>query len=446
MVRYNFGIVIPLLSLFSLFNSCATHTTHAKKPWTIIVFAAADNNLRDFAPRNQKQMSLIGSNQFVNMLMHMDVRFAGNKKMSRRFFIERNNPVQIDIVNEKTPMDSGDPETLISVCRWAITEYPAEHYMLVLWNHGTGIIDPYGRRHFDTNFLFHYNAATNSFELDRTIGFIDLIEALDDKGMCWDDSTGNYLTNQKMEHALNTVVTQYLHGNKFDIIAFDACLMSMLEVAEFTKRYATIQVSSQEVEPGPGWKYDEALSLFNSGAPDKRVLATHIVNAFAKAYRPFGSHPGFIDYTQSALDLSAIEAVEKNIDTLGTLLAQALESEKSLVYKNIIQTSRAKNNLTHFNEPTYVDLHHFYLNLLKNLRENFKNADQLSTHLARTLEAGVELIKKAVIHSVSGTNLPNARGISIFFPEKRIHPSYKKANFAKNNWITFLTKYVLNPA
>jgi hypothetical protein len=64
--------------------------------------------------------------------------------------------------------------------------------------------------------------------------------------------------------------------------------------------------------------------------------------------------------------------------------------------------------------------------------------------LLRCLETGLVLIKKAVIHSVSGSNLPHARGISIFFPEKRIHPSYKKANFAKNNWINFLSKYVLN--
>lgn len=290
-----------------------------KKPWTVLVFAAADNNLRDFAPRNQKQMSAVGSSDSVNMLMHMDIRFSGSKKTSRRYYIDKNNPIPVEIT-EKTPMDSGDPATLISACRWAIEEYPADHYMLVLWNHGTGIIDPYGRRQFDTGHMFHYNAQTNNFELDRTIGFIDLIEALDDRGICWDDSTGNYLTNQKLEHALNEVVSQLLNGKKLDIIAFDACLMSMLEVAEITKRYAFIQVSSQEVEPGPGWKYDEALSIFNAKNPDRKDVAINIVNAFAKAYKPNGTHPGFVDYTQSALDLTVIEELERNVNELAEVL------------------------------------------------------------------------------------------------------------------------------
>lgn len=432
-----------IVALLLLANFQYSQAKNAPKLWTVLVFAAADNNLKDFAPRNQKQMSVVGSNQTANILMHMDIRLTGSKKMSRRYYIEKNNPIQVEI-NEKTPMDSGDPATLISACKWAIEEYPAQHYMLVLWNHGTGIIDPYGRRHFDTNFMFNFNAEKNAFELDRTIGFIDLLESLDDKGCCWDDSTGNYLTNQKLEQALNEIVTNQLHGQKFDIIAFDMCLMSMLEVAEMIKRYADIQISSQEVEPGPGWKYDEAFSIFNTYNPSKKDIAINIVNAFAKAYKPSHGHPGFIDFTQSALDLSMVEELEKNVDQLAESLIKALDSDKGYIYKNIIAASRAKKNLTHFNEPTYVDLHHLYTNLLKNLRDTIKPLDHLGLQILRNLEIGLDLFKKVVIHSVSGSNLPLARGISIFFPEKRIHPSYKKCTFATNNWINFLAKYVLN--
>ncbi len=434
---------LTILSFFSIFFINIT-SCREKKPVTFIVFAAADNNLRDYSSRNIKQMSHFGSNKNVNIVVHLDIRLVGQKKITRRYYIEKNNPVQIEIVNEKTPMDSGDPQTLISACRWAIQEYPADRYILVLWNHGTGIIDPYGRRQFDTNMLYVYNPTTNNYELDRTIGFLDLMEVLNDRGICWDDSTGNYLTNQKLESALNEIVTHSLKGKKFDIIAFDACLMSMLEVAEITKRYAHIQISSQEVEPGPGWKYDEVLLPFNHDVPDSRTLATHIVDAFAKAYKPSGNHPGFIDFTQSALDLNLIQKLEDNVDAVATLLLQSLQTDKAEAFRNIFAQSRNKKNLTHFNEPTYVDLHHLYTNLLKNLRASPINYNPLSVEIQKTVQSGLALMEKVVIHSVSGSNLPLAKGISIFFPERKIHPSYKKTNFANNNWVKFLTAYLLN--
>jgi hypothetical protein len=316
--------------------------------------------------------------------------------------------------------------------------------MLVLWNHGTGIIDPYGKRNLDTNMMFIYNPATNNFELDRSIGYIDLIEALNDpKGICWDESTNDYLTNQKLEYALNEIVANQLGGKKLDIIAFDACLMSMIEIAEITKRYANIQISSQEVEPGPGWQYNEALLPFTVGSPDPTALARHIVNAFAKAYQPSGNHPGFIDFTQSALDLTKIENLEQNIHALGELLAAALQSDQKDIFKNVIAMSRSRKNLTHFNEPTYVDLYHLYSNLLQQIKSRSTLRSELANRLVQVLQEGQALMKKAIIHSVSGANLPHAKGISIFFPEKRIHPSYKKSNFAKNSWIKFLTAYLL---
>lgn len=415
-----------------------------KKDWTFIVYVAADNNLRDFAPRNIKQMGSIGSNKNINILVHIDIRLSGQKKMTRRYIVNKGDTIQVDIPNEKIPMDSGDPQSLISACRWAITEFPAEHYALIFWNHGTGIIDPYGKRSFNTNNLMVFNPNSGSFELDRSYSYIDLIEesATDPKGICWDDSTGNYLTNQKLEFALQEITTKYLGGAKFDIIGFDACLMAMLEVAEIIKRYADIMIASQEVEPGPGQRYDEALSLFHAGSPDPLTFARHWVNSFAKAYKVGGISMAFADYTQSAVDLNAIEPLEKNIDKLGQLFLKGL-TEDPQNYRNIILNSRSKRLCTHFNEPTYIDLHHFYQNILRHvIAGDIKGAT--AAEVRTTVEIGINLINKAVIHNASGPHLTGAKGISIYFPEKRIHPSYKKSNFAKNNWAKFMTSFLLS--
>lgn len=429
--------------LFLTFLIYLSAAAHEKKDWTFIVYIAADNNLRDFAPRNIKQMGHIGSNEHINILVHIDIRLHGQKKMTRRYIVTKGDTIHVDIPNENLPMDSGDPQSLISACKWAITEFPAEHYALIFWNHGTGIIDPYGKRSFNTNNLMILNPNTGLFELDRTYSYIDLIEesVSDPKGICWDDYTGNYLTNQKLEFALQEITTKYL-GKKFDIIGFDACLMAMLEVAEIIKRYANIMIASEEVEPGPGQRYDEALSLFRAGSPDPLTFARHWVNSFAKAYKVGGVSLAFADYTQSALDLNEIEPLEKNIDKLGQQLIDGLISDPQ-GYRNIVTQSRTKRHCTHFNEPTFIDLHHFYNNLLKHINAGSVKGT-LAQEIRSTLEMGVSLIKKAVIHNVSGPHLPGAAGISIYFPEKRMHPSYKKSNFAKNNWAKFMTNFLLS--
>lgn len=419
-------------------------SSREKKPWTFIVYTAADNSLRDFAARNMKQMSAVGSNNNINILVHLDIRLLGSKKITRRYFIEKNNPVQLEMT-EKTPMNSGDPQTLISACKWAIEEYPAEHYMLILWDHGTGIIDPYSRRHIDTRTLFSYNAEANIYELDRTIGYLELLELINDpKGICWDDSSGDYLTNQKFEFALNEITSRILKNKKFDIIAFDACLMSMIEIANLTKNYADIQVSSQEVEPGPGYRYDEVLAPFLFGAPSPRDFAAHVVDSFAKAYKPSGNHSGFVDFTQSALDLNHINELEQNIDQLGSLFSTALQSAEAGLFKNIISASRNKKHCTHFNEPSYIDLHHFYSNLLNKLTSANTAHSSLVQQANNIVQEGIKLINNAIINNVSGSNLPHAKGISIYFPERKIHTSYKKTNFAKNRWVKFLSDYLLS--
>lgn len=421
--------------------------SRATKDWNFIVYVAGDNNLGGFAPRNLKQIASVGSNEHVNFLAHVDIRLPGNRKTTRRYYIDKNQIYQVNVNDDtRPPMDSGDPQTLISACKWAIEEFPAKHHALILWNHGTGIIDPMGGRLLDMQRLFFYNPETNTYDLDRTFGFLDLLEKLnyDPKGICWDDTTGNYLTNQKLEMALQEICTNQLGGKKFDIIGFDACLMSMIEIAEFIKKFAEIQVSSQEVEPGPGWDYGIALSLFNQGSPTAELLARNIVQAYATSYQKITR-----DYTLSALRLSEMERLEENVRNISDALLQLLQSHSHVVIKQAIRISKSNTQCTHFDEPSYKDLHHFYSNLQDQLSHHFKkitkNDHALVHHVIALLEEGKQLIQQAVVANVAGPNLARAQGISIYFPERKMHPSYRKTNFAKNNsWIELVTKLLIS--
>jgi hypothetical protein len=412
-----------------------------KKAWTFIVYAAGDNNLGPFLIKNIQQMALIGSNQHINIVVHVDMRATGNKKISRRYYVEKNKLTQID--NIQAPyMDSGDPETLISCCKWAIQDYPADNFMLVLSNHGTGPIDPPSGKVINPSELFFFNPLINKLELDRSIGFLDLMATPTERerrGICWDDTTGNYLTNQKLDAALNTICREYLDNKKFSIIGFDACLMSTIEIANIIKKYADIMVSSQEVELGNGWYYNRVLSPFQDGPLDKKTFATHIVNEYNGAYAKLTN-----DYTLSALDLNKIHELEFNIHDVSALLIECLKNQIGNSVKNTIKLCGSQSLCTHFDEPSYKDLDHFYSNLLDNLRKfNLSTPEQTRetiSHLKALLEDGRALIQEIAIANAVGKNLRNAKGITIYLPKDRIHPSYRKTTFAENNhWMYLLS-------
>ena len=418
-----------------------------EKDWTFIVYMAADNDLRSFAARNIKQMASIGSNEHINILVHLDIRVSGNKKITRRYFIEKNRILHVNSHDQATQcMNSGDPNTLISCCKWGIKDYPAKEYALIFWNHGTGIIDPPHGRIINPAELFSFNPSTNRLELDRSIGFLDLINCLEpeQRGICWDDSIGNYLTNQKLESALATITKDYLKGNKLSIIGFDACLMSMIEIGNIVKNYAHIMVSSQEVELGMGWNYSAILYPFAKNSLDMNTFAQNIVDMYAKTYNSITN-----DYTLSAINLNSIESLEQNVDRVAQLLIEALNKQKNRTVKNALKASRNKLLCTHFDEPTYVDLHHLYSNLLNNLGyfrfDDAKAGATITAALERKLSQGKELIDNIVIANTTGRNLKNAHGISIYFPERGMYTSYKDISFVEQNaWGAFLYKYLMN--
>ena len=49
-------------------------------------------------------------------------------------------------------------------------------------------------------------------------------------------------------------------GQKVDILAFDACLMQMLEVSYAVKDHVDIMLASEDIEPGEGWAYYESMA------------------------------------------------------------------------------------------------------------------------------------------------------------------------------------------
>ncbi len=434
-------------SIITQANQDTIHRATPTKEYTVLIYMASANDLDYFAGLNIAQMQKVGSNQNVNIVVQ---HVRPGKQKAYRCLVGKGELQDVQVMSDN--LNSGSAQTLIDFCEWGIKNYPAQKYALVFWNHGTGACEPRIRKTINPSDLFVFNPANNLLELDRNVGFVELMNMLGEKneffeqhgnkGICIDERFRTYITNKQLSKALKLITDKFLHGKKFDLIAFDACLMAMVEVAHSIKNYAHVMVGSQELELGTGWHYGRVLSIFRNEGITPRQFANHIVNAFHYTYARVTQ-----DYTHSAIDLDLLDHLENNIHKVALLLNQCLETQKNNINKNILKMCRQRRKCTSFNGTNYVDLHHLYTNIYNHIDDlkcnHQENEKYLKHDLKEIIQNGLELLTMVVFSNKAGKNLSKAKGISIYFPGYRLDRSYKRSDFAQNNaWLSFIAKYL----
>lgn len=412
-----------------------------KKSWTILIYMAAYNDLARFASKNIVQMQQVGSTENAHIIANYNGTKDGQKK-SIIYEIKKNESVVIqEYIFNQDSVDGGDPQTLIRFCQYAITNYPADNYALIFWNHGTGILEPTVRYRtpylqlFSLNNTNHTKKATKSNKHSLPIA----TKSVAQKGICFDDGTGNFLTETDLVDALTVIQNTVLH-KQFDLIGFDACLMGMIEIATSLSPFAHYFVASQEVELGWGWNYELVLKPFTLGTIRPKTFGAHIVNAYAKTYESLD------DYALSLINLEKVNCLKRNVHEVAQLSATLLSSTHKPIFKNIIRLSRNKHFCTHFDEPSFIDLAHFYQNMItysENYNPRTECNKKLWQQLLVALQQGLELMPQTVLHNKTGKKAPKAQGLSIYFPEQAVHHSYIDSSFAQSTaWLSFLNLYL----
>lgn len=376
-----------------------------KRPWTFFVYMAADNSLSPEADVNIAQMAKASSNSNVYIVVHLNIKRTGETKKTQKLVIQNGKITQIGAT---TAEDSGDDTTFLNAMKWAVTDYPSDHLCVDLWNHGSG-------------------------SLNRTVNH--------HRGVCYDDSTGNYLTDLKYKSAFDVIVNQYRGGNKIDIIAFDACLMADLEVAYTLQNYANYMVASQQTVPGPGYNYKDVLSIFANTVPDAPTVAHWMVTSYDHYYKTSGE-----SYTLSVTDLSKLTPVVNATNAIAQLLTSYLQNDAQGKLATSITTSANPSVCPHFDEPTYLDLYAFYANLY--MRASQMGLSTANTNKIKTaLRSGLTAIAHDILNNAhSNTDFAKVRGMSIYFadPNSGVEPSYANLYWTTSNpsWINFLSAYV----
>ena len=352
---------------------------YLKAKWTILVYMDGDNSLSSYTYSDLNEMGEVGSTRDVAIVVQMDTLGTGGTK---RYFINPGEKVFLENLGE---VDMGNPQTLIDFGKWGIKNFPADHYLLILWNHGKG-----------------FKRAPLITGITRNI--------------CTDETSGTSISIPELNYAL-TELKNYL-GKKIDIIGMDACLMNMIEVGYEIRNTAEYLVASENTEPGNGWPYDKVLSYLKSNSSiNAETFTKNIVQAFGSVY---GASD---EATLSAVKLEALDNVIISLNALSNRLITDLKSDttgtlKNAILSNVVANVQRFDDLGEYaitSQDSYVDLYHFALLI----SQNFPNYASLANNLMYAINATV------VANVNTGGSVANAYGLSIWLPDYSVYQEYK---------------------
>lgn len=389
--------------------------------WTWLVYMAGDNNLQGAGSSDLAEMKRVGSTDDVNVIVQFDTK----ANRTTRYRIEKN---KLGVLQQMPGVDCGDPRVLTSFIQWGIKNFPAQHYLLNVWNHGGGWENLPADYDYDAIRVAKPRTAAKLRRLKRSV-FRTTVRRIHQRppqarAIAIDCGSGDYLDNQELRVAVTKALPR---GRKLDVFACDACLMNMIEIAFEMKDTARFMVGSEETEPAAGWPYAAILKpLVANPAMAPVDLAKLIVVQYGKAYARGGEA-----VTQSALDLARIPSAAAAVNELADLLLADLPGIAGAV-------TLARDRAQKFDMPEYIDLGDFVAQLAQRvphspkLQTAVRNV-QASLHPA---SPGAFVIQNATI----GAAMARATGVSIYFPHPQDYaPDYAALLFSQHGrWKAFL--------
>jgi hypothetical protein len=400
--------------------------------WTFMVYLAGDNNLATAGEADLEEMRMVGSTREVNVVAQFDN--AGDIGTTR-YHLQRRGVGERPIGLGKT--DSGSPEVLLAFVKWAIDEFPAQRYALVLWNHGNGwepteidrVAEEVDARDYDgRDLVVRGHASLRNVFFRTTLERILRLPSMTERAICMDDGSGHSIDTVELGAVLQRITAML--GKPLDLLGMDACLMSTLEVAYQARSYACCVVASEELEPAAGWPYHVVLRALTQ-CPDMPTaeLATRIVHAYVRSYAQKRSNASV---TQAALDLAHVEVVASAADDLADALIHGLPATASEVW-NALRTT------TSFYSSTLWDLGHLCVGLADQTRD--AAVRRTARVMVQALAPGNSRFVLAQSHR--GQRVERCTGVSVYLPALvDISSYYSDVEFARlHHWLSFLKAY-----
>ena len=378
---------------------------------------------------------------------------------------------QLELLQDMGQTNAGDPAVLNDFLQWGSHHFPAQRKIAIICNHDDADNDSelylsLGSKFKKTLFcpkqqrrqvqptpqiqgvLFQERQAFlerqeiqalapeafhSALPAHRPASHADYLTHID-RLVCIGDTSRDFLDNLELKSSLA------LAQQKFDLVIFDACMMSRFEIVYQLRDEVEIIIASEEMVPNmkPNqkptalWPYRAILNYLSANQTiDNETLAREMV-------RLYGEHHAKNDdmVTQSALRTENIAACAAKLDAFAALLTAALGNIRPTLADILAVTRR-------FSEGDYIDIYDFVL-LCKNNVKLFYIPDQAEDLLM--------LLDQSIIANVAtGHGNSHAHGLAIYFPQKPPKDDalqiYRMLDFtmAHPNWLNLINAFYTPP-
>lgn len=325
-----------------------------QRPWTIMVYMAGDNgqvfNTSAGPIRLMAEMTSAGYKDLWKMgqvgttdLCAVTCLFD-SLQGSYLVEVRKGNGMSNSFVRPLGELNMGDPQNLRNFVIRSVTEYPADHYALIFWNHGLGWLD------LDIYASVRSEPTGPARQPIFRSTQRRIVGGDKTRPIAFDDSSMDFLDAQDIRWALSGAIG--VIGHRIDLIGMDACLMAMIEGARELAPFTDFFVASQEVEPMEGWPYASILKAINGRSQvGPKELAELVVDEYAKSYA--GKSRSAATVTQSA----TVTARTGLTEVLAKELVDALLADPAPLLRNM--TQRAVDQAVFFQDRNYRDLGSF---------------------------------------------------------------------------------------
>ena len=391
--------------------------------WLIMLYQDADDKILEkdiFIDLNEAER--IGSNAQVQIVSQID-RYRGgfdgdgDWHGARRYYVTQDDNLArlgSELVEELGEVNMASGDTLIDFVTWAVSNYPADKYVLILSDHGMGWPGGWS----DPNPGGDGGGADVNAPIAQALGNQMYLAEIDDA-----------LARARAAAGVD----------KFELIGMDACLMGHLEVMSALAAHANFAVLSQETEPALGWAYASFLNTLqqnpgiDGGQLGQLIVSSYIdedaritdeqqrLDLYGRGGGLFGlgSVPSAREtaaqmgrnVTLAALDLRQTAALLDSVNQFAYALQEAPQ-------KNVAKARGYAQSFTSIfgaeAPASYIDLGHFV-----QLVEQVAGSGTVSDAGKAVLAA----LDQTVLAGKNGPDKAGATGVSVYFPTSQLYKS-----------------------